>query len=65
MKVDLFQSQESILRAEQNVSLNNPSCSSPVAVEPLISGITLRFYNGAEEKLIQSTLQYFGGMNHA
>lgn len=65
VKVDLFQSQESSLKAEQKVSLNNPSGSSPVAVELLIGGITLRFYNGAEEKLIQSTLQYLGGMNHA
>lgn len=65
VKADLFQSQESGLKAEPKVSLNNTSGSSPVAVELLIGGITLRFYNGAEEKLIQSTLQYLGGMNHA
>lgn len=47
VKVDLFQPQESDPRVEQNVSVNNPSGSFPIAVELFISGIKLHFYNGA------------------
>lgn len=65
VKVDLFQSQESSLKVEQNVSLIESTTSSAVAAELLVGGITLRLFNGADEKLIQSTLRCLGGMNHA
>ena len=62
VKVDLIQSQESSLKMEQNVSLIE---TPAVAAELLVGGITLRLFNGADEKLIQSTLRCLGGINHA
>ena len=67
VKVDLIPSKnsESSLLIEQNVSHDVPAPSAMVAAELLIGGITLRLFNGADERLIKSTLQYIGGMNHA
>lgn len=62
VKVDLIQSQESSLKMEQNVSLIE---TPAIAAELLVGGITLRLFNGADEKLIQSTLRCLGGINHA
>lgn len=62
VKVDLIQSQEPSLKMEQNVSLIE---TPAVAAELLVGGITLRLFNGADEKLIQSTLRCLGGINHA
>ncbi len=36
-----------------------------VAAELLIDGMTLRLFNGADEHVVQSPLQYIGGMKHA
>ena len=65
VKVDLLQPQDSSLKVEHNVSLAEKTGSSTVAAEFLIGGATLRLFNGADEKLIQSTLRCLGGMNHA
>lgn len=65
VKVDLFQFQESSLKVEQNVSLIEQADSPAVAAELLVGCVTLRLFNGADEKLIQSTFQCLGGMNHA
>ena len=62
VKVDLIQSQESSLKMEQNVSLIE---TPAIAAELLVGGITLRLFNGTDEKLIQSTLRCLGGINHA
>lgn len=67
VKVDLipFGKSESGLLTEQNVSHDVPSPSATVAAELLIDVITLRLFNGADERLVQSTLQCIGGMKHA
>jgi hypothetical protein len=65
VKVDLIQSQESGLKMEQNVSLIETPDTPAIAAELLVSGITLRLFHGADEKLIQSTLRCLGGINHA
>lgn len=67
VKVDLIPSEnsESSLLIEQNVNHDVPAPSATVAAELLIDGITLRLFNGADERLVQSTLQCIGGMNHA
>lgn len=65
VKVDLIQPQDSSLKMEHNVSLIEQTDPPTVAAELLVGGVTLRFFNGADEKLIQSTLQCLGGMNHA
>lgn len=65
VKVDLLQPQDSSLKVEHNVSLVEQTDSSTVAAELLVCGVTLRLFNGADEKLIQSTLRCLGGMNHA
>lgn len=65
VKVDLIQPQDSSLKVEHNVCLIEQTDPPTVAAELLVGGVTLRFFNGADEKLIQSTLQCLGGMNHA
>ena len=67
VKVDLIPSRgsEPSLLIEQNISNDVPIPSAMVAAELLIGGITLRLFNGADEHLIKSTLQYIGGMKHA
>ena len=67
VKVDLIPSEnsESSLLMEQNVSYDVQPPASVVAAELLIDDITLRLFNGADERLIQSTLHCIGGMKHA
>lgn len=67
VKVDLISSgnSEPSLLIEQNVSPDIQAPSATVAAELLIGGITLRLFNGADERVVQSTLQYIGGMKHA
>ena len=65
VKVGLIQPQDSSPKMEQNVSLIEQADSLAVATELLVGGVTLRLFNGADEKLIQSTLRCLGGMNHA
>lgn len=65
VKVDLIQLQEPSLKMKQNVTLLESPDTPAVAAELLIGGITLRLFNGADEKLVQNTLRCIGGMNHA
>ena len=67
VKIDLIPSgnSESSLLIEQNVSQDVSAPSAMVAAELLIDGMTLRLFNGADERLIQSTLHCIGGMKHA
>lgn len=60
VKVDLIQPQEPSLKMEQNVSLLETSDTPIVAAELPIGGVTLRLFNGADEKLIQNILQCIG-----
>lgn len=53
VKIDLVQPQGFSLMVEHNVSLIEQTDSSAVAAELLIGGVTLRLFNGADEKLIQ------------
>ena len=64
VKIDLIQPQDSSLKVDHNVSLVEQTDSSTVAAELLVGGVTLRLFNGADEKLIQSTLRCLGGMNY-
>lgn len=64
VKIDLIQPQDSSLKVDHNVSLVEQTDSFTVAAELLVGGVTLRLFNGADEKLIQSTLRCLGGMNH-
>ena len=67
VKVDLIPSvnSEPSLLIEQNVSQDVQATPATLAAELLIGGITLRLFNGADERVVQSTLQYIGGMKHA
>ena len=56
---------EPSLLIEQNVRHDVQKPSTMLAAELLIDGITLRLFNGADECVVQSTLQYIGGMKHA
>ena len=59
-----------------NQDVSNPiigqnACHLPLnkkhdlAAEIVVGNITLRLYNGADQNLIQSTMQYLGGVNRA
>ena len=50
VKIDLIQPQDSSLKVDHNVSLIEQTDSSTVAAELLVGGVTLRFFNGADEK---------------
>ena len=65
VKVDVVSCQEPSPVIEQNVSLAITQETSPVVAELLIGDITLRLFNGANERRIQSVLRYIGGINHA
>ena len=67
VKVDLIPSgnSESSLLIEKNASQDVPAPSAMVAAELLMDGITLRLFNGADERLIQSIFHCIGGMKHA
>ncbi|MDY4838641.1 MAG: IS66 family insertion sequence element accessory protein TnpB [Lachnospiraceae bacterium] len=60
VKVDLIPSEnpEPSLLIEQNASHDVQEPSAMVAAELLIDGITLRLFNGADKRVVQSTLQY-------
>lgn len=64
VKIDLIQPQDSSLKVDHNVSLVEQTDSSTVAAELLVGDVTLRLFNGADERLVQSTLRCLGGMNH-
>ena len=67
VKIDLIPSEnpEPSPLIEQNVSHDVPDPSVMVAAELLMNGLTLRLFNGADERLVQSILQCIGGMKHA
>ena len=50
---------------EQNVSHLPLTATANVAAEIQHGSITLRFFNGADISVVQSTLQCIGGMPHA
>ena len=63
VKVDLI---EPITpKMEQNVSLIEESNFNKLAAELQIGNITLRLFNGADEQVVQNTLRYLGGVDHA
>ena len=63
VKVDLIDSV--VPEMEQNTTLPDISSEGKLAAELQIGNITLRLFNGADEQLIQNTLRYLGGVNHA
>ena len=65
VEIDLIQPQDSSLKVDHNVSLVEQTDSSTVVAELLVGGVTLRLFDGADERLVQSTLRCLGGMNHA
>lgn len=50
---------------DQHVSFHASDIAATPAAELLIGNITLRFFNGTDERLIQSTLKRIGGFNNA
>jgi len=63
VKVDLIDSV--VPKMEQNATLPDLSSEGKLAAELQIGNITLRLFNGADEQLIQNTIRYLGGVNHA
>lgn len=65
VKVDVVSCQEPGPVIEQTVSLSTVSGTPTVVAEILIGDVTLRFFHGADEQLIQSVLHCIGGAGHA
>lgn len=67
VKLDLIPEPEPvpIQLIEQNVSHSTPKSAPNVAAEVMIGNLTLRFFNGADEQLIQGILKSVGGLNNA
>lgn len=67
VKVDLipYEHSDPSQVVEQNASHPLLSPEPAVAAELVVGEITLRLFNGADERLIQSTLQCIGGLKHA
>ena len=66
VKLDLVESgNTSPAMVDQNVSHLPLSAASNVAAEIQHGSTTLRLFNGADISVVQSTLQYIGGMSNA
>ena len=67
VKLDLIPDPEPvpIQLIEQNVSHSTPKSVPNVAAEVMIGNLTLRFFNGADEQLIQGILKSVGGLHNA
>ena len=63
VKADLIE--PAVSNLEQNITFQETSSEGKLAAELQIGNITLRLFNGADERLIQNTLRYLGGMNYA
>lgn len=51
--------------AKQNTSIQTPASNTSIAAEIECGNIKIRFFNGADNFVIQNTLKCIGGMWHA
>ena len=65
VKLDLVRDWEPSPIIEQNVSRAISPETPSIAAELLVGGITLRLFNGADQQLVQSAMQYLGGVSRA
>ena len=65
VKLDVVEQEESSPIIEQNACPLPLSRNNDVAAELIVGNVTLRLFNGANQKLVQSALQYLGGVSHA
>jgi len=59
------QHEQSSHTIEQNACYLASNQNDGLAAELVVGNVTLRLYNGADQKLIQSAMQYLGGVNRA
>lgn len=50
---------------EQNACPLPLSRNTDVAAELIVGNVTLRLFNGADQQLVQSAMQYLGGVSRA
>lgn len=65
VKLDVVEQEVSSPVIEQNACPLPLSKNADVAAELIVGNVTLRLFNGADQQLVQSTMQYLGGVNRA
>lgn len=65
VKLDVVDQEVASPIIEQNACPLPLSRNTDVAAELIIGNVTLRLFNGADQQLIQSTMQYLGGVSRA
>ncbi len=65
VKLDVVEQEEFSPVIEQNACPLPLSRNTDVAAELIVGNVTLRLFNGAEQQLVQSAMQYLGGVSRA
>ena len=65
VKLDVVEQEVSSPVIEQNACPLPPGRNTDVAAELIVGNVTLRLFNGADQQLVQSAMQYLGGVSHA
>ena len=65
VKLDVVEQEVSSPIIEQNAHPLPLSKNTDVAAELIVGNVTLRLFNGADQKLVQSAMQYLGGVSRA
>ncbi len=63
VKLDVAEQEESSPVIERNACPLPLSRNTDVAAELIVGNVTLRLFNGANQKLVQSAMQYLGGVS--
>ena len=65
VKLDVVEQEVSSPVIEQNACPLPLSKNTDVAAELIVGNVTLRLFNGADQQLVQSAMQYLGGVSRA
>lgn len=65
VKLDVVEQEVSSPIIEQNACPLPLSKNTDVAAELIVGNVTLRLFNGADQQLVQSAMQYLGGVSRA
>ena len=65
VKLDVVEQEVSSTVIEQNACPLPLSKNADVAAELIVGNVTLRLFNGADQQLVQSAMQYLGGVSRA
>ena len=65
VKLNLVEQEVSSPVIEQNACPLPLNKNTDVAAELIVGNVTLRLFNGADQQLVQSAMQYLGGVSRA